>query len=557
METKRKCRIACFVIGTLLATQVGFTSIPDTLDDKSTQPVIADTMETPIAVLTEEKTDTQSSKGVSNTLEDQNEFTVYQGGSPVAGISTTLDTSTTEEISAAVAAQAKSDVSEEFVNVAIANVEAYLNVRQEPTTESAVIGILPKGGAGQILETTQGWTKISSGSVEGWVSNDYIITGAEAEAMAVSLINVKITSAVNGLRVRTEPSIGSQTVVTLTQDQQCQVLELSDASKEQAAATTEEIKAESSEAETESAEEVITEDTSQAATAEETAEDTAGETAKDISEDSKEQGDAESADEAGTQTQTEAGEQTDDSAADVSADESASEENISSEENGGQPESSAETEEATISEEMLNNPENWIKIQYGSGEGYVYSEFVTVSYEMGTAMTIDEYNAMKAQEEAERLAKEEAERAAAAAAAAAQQQASANTSSGSTVTSGTATSASYDETYLLAAMCQVEAGGSYEGMLAVANVILNRTRSGSFPGSISGVIYQQNQFATGSRFQSILASGPSSSAMSAASAALAGQNNVGGYLYFRAASSADTSSYSSYVMIGGNCFYSR
>lgn len=51
------------------------------------------------------------------------------------------------------------------------------------------------------------------------------------------------------------------------------------------------------------------------------------------------------------------------------------------------------------------------------------------------------------------------------------------------------------EAYLLAAIIQCESEGEpYEGKLAVGSVVLNRVHSSSFPNTITGVIYQKNQF---------------------------------------------------------------
>jgi len=51
------------------------------------------------------------------------------------------------------------------------------------------------------------------------------------------------------------------------------------------------------------------------------------------------------------------------------------------------------------------------------------------------------------------------------------------------------------EAYLLAAIIQCEAEGEpYEGKIAVGNVVMNRVKSTRFPNTITGVIYQKNQF---------------------------------------------------------------
>ena len=118
----------------------------------------------------------------------------------------------------------------------------------------------------------------------------------------------------------------------------------------------------------------------------------------------------------------------------------------------------------------------------------------------------------RAAEEAKRLAEEKAAREAAAAAQAAQ------------------------EKELLAALIFCEAGNQpYEGQVAVGAVVMNRVRSGSFPNTITDVIYQSGQFtpAMTGWLDSVLASdGYTDSAMQAAADALSGSNPVGDCLYF-------------------------
>ena len=93
--------------------------------------------------------------------------------------------------------------------------------------------------------------------------------------------------------------------------------------------------------------------------------------------------------------------------------------------------------------------------------------------------------------------------------------------------------ASYDETTILAATIQLEAGNEpYEGQVAVGAVIMNRVRSGGYPNSISGVVYQAGQFSVSGRIAATAASGVKSSCMQAAQAAIGGMDNTGGALSF-------------------------
>lgn len=89
-----------------------------------------------------------------------------------------------------------------------------------------------------------------------------------------------------------------------------------------------------------------------------------------------------------------------------------------------------------------------------------------------------------------------------------------------------------DDLALLAKLVQVEAGNEpYEGKLAVASVVMNRVNSDDFPDTVKDVIYAPNQFppATNGKLDRAEASEDS---RKAAEAALRGENNVPGAVYF-------------------------
>lgn len=135
-----------------------------------------------------------------------------------------------------------------------------------------------------------------------------------------------------------------------------------------------------------------------------------------------------------------------------------------------------------------------------------------------------------AAEEAKRLADEKA---AQEAAAQAEKEAQAQAEQAQV---SSAVNASASEQELLAALIFCEAGNQpYDGQVAVGAVVMNRVRSGSFPDTITDVIYQSGQFtpAMTGWLDSVLASdGYTDSAMQAAADALAGSNPIGDCLYF-------------------------
>ena len=96
-----------------------------------------------------------------------------------------------------------------------------------------------------------------------------------------------------------------------------------------------------------------------------------------------------------------------------------------------------------------------------------------------------------------------------------------------------------DDVTLLGALIYCEAGNqSYEGMVAVGAVVMNRVYSPSFPNTIYDVIYQSGQFtpAYSGALSSALANGVPSVCYTAAAAAISGENPVGGALYFNTGS---------------------
>lgn len=101
--------------------------------------------------------------------------------------------------------ETEEDGSEEF-SLVMANVDNSVNVREEPGEEAPVAGKLFKNCSATILEQGDGWTKIQSGTLTGWVSNDYLIFGEEAQTMMEEVGTLKATVLTDALRVRKDAS---------------------------------------------------------------------------------------------------------------------------------------------------------------------------------------------------------------------------------------------------------------------------------------------------------------------------------------------------------------
>lgn len=81
-----------------------------------------------------------------------------------------------------------------------------LNIRQEASTDSEVVGILTNHNACELLEDAGDWYKVTSGKVTGYVSKQYLVTGAEAEAIAQQEIKTVATVNTETLNVRADKS---------------------------------------------------------------------------------------------------------------------------------------------------------------------------------------------------------------------------------------------------------------------------------------------------------------------------------------------------------------
>lgn len=94
-----------------------------------------------------------------------------------------------------------------FNNIGIADVDTNLLVREKPSESGKILGKMPKDSGCEILEpNNNGWTKVKSGKVTGYVKSDYLIVGQEASKKALTISNHIATSITDGLRVRKDPS---------------------------------------------------------------------------------------------------------------------------------------------------------------------------------------------------------------------------------------------------------------------------------------------------------------------------------------------------------------
>lgn len=157
--------------------------------------------------------------------------------------------------------------------------------------------------------------------------------------------------------------------------------------------------------------------------------------------------------------------------------------------------------------DIINN--QWISVDFNDETGYVNTDYINVRFHIDEGESMD---VIRARERAEAERKRKANRGAVAADA--------------------------DELRLLGALIYCEAGNqSYEGMVGVGAVVMNRVRSGAYPNTIHSVIYASGQFtpAMTGKVARVYEGTVPDLCMQAAQAAINGETTVGDATHFRRA----------------------
>ena len=111
----------------------------------------------------------------------------------------------------------------EYLNMAFSDTGDYTYIRSAPDEDSDWVGKLYKDSAAQVLEYLDGWTKIRSGSAEGYVPADTLITGNEAQEHAKEYENNKVTVTASVLNVRDGQGTDANILTQIEMDEQYQV----------------------------------------------------------------------------------------------------------------------------------------------------------------------------------------------------------------------------------------------------------------------------------------------------------------------------------------------
>ncbi len=153
---------------------------------------------TPLASTLQENilNDIQKATGANITISEYDEENAETG---------TEAAEATEDAAEEMTAEEKEE--ELFKTLVIAQVTDYVNVRDNPSEEDGeVIGKLYDDSVGTFIEEENGWYKIKSGSVEGYVKGEYCVTGDAAVELAKEVGTRIATVTTTTLKVRSGPS---------------------------------------------------------------------------------------------------------------------------------------------------------------------------------------------------------------------------------------------------------------------------------------------------------------------------------------------------------------
>lgn len=114
-------------------------------------------------------------------------------------------------------------VKSEYDDIAIAQVDGYVNIRSTASEDGEVLGKLYNNSAATVLATEGEWYKIHSGSVEGYIKAEFLVVGNPDLARTVGNRVAKVSG--DGLYVRQEASTESGVIGQVPQGEELTVVE--------------------------------------------------------------------------------------------------------------------------------------------------------------------------------------------------------------------------------------------------------------------------------------------------------------------------------------------
>ncbi len=113
---------------------------------------------------------------------------------------------------------------------AISTASDYVHVRRKPNTHSKIVGRLYKGCSADVLKVKDGWAKIRSGNVTGYIKKSYLAIGDNAKKMIGKYGQkyVRVKTTVVTLNVRKKADIKSKILTQIPIEENYDVIKSTD-----------------------------------------------------------------------------------------------------------------------------------------------------------------------------------------------------------------------------------------------------------------------------------------------------------------------------------------
>ena len=110
----------------------------------------------------------------------------------------------------------------------VAKVDTFLNVRSDASEDSTVVGRFYNGNVGTLIEQDGDWALVSSGNVYGYVKNDYVLSGVDAEEYIENNCDYVAKVTATALNVRESSSTDGEIVALSAQGDALSVVDVED-----------------------------------------------------------------------------------------------------------------------------------------------------------------------------------------------------------------------------------------------------------------------------------------------------------------------------------------
>jgi len=171
---------------------------------------------------------TSSTSSASTSATKSNSGKIIEDTTP---LTSRVDEEVLSDIEKATGATTTTSTDEEtseeeiFSNLVIAQVTDYVNVRSGASEDDEILGKLYNNSVGTYISEENGWYKIKSGSVTGYVKAQYCVTGQDAVELAPKVGTRIATVTTTTLKVRKESSTESEVLGLVPIDDELVVTE--------------------------------------------------------------------------------------------------------------------------------------------------------------------------------------------------------------------------------------------------------------------------------------------------------------------------------------------